>query len=189
MRGVVVQRAHDHAACPRKHPSRIAPPWIGQVSHRTAVPALQPFVKRGMFRKSLQWRHAAQRKAERRSALRNPRRISHRIHVLIVPQERQSSEAGFNHERESDSLRNSSAGGQHFVNTLHPITDDIFPPVITGELPDKTILPAPQLIYAGQSLDSLNPLYPKASKSRQYCTDFYVKVRCTVMTKDRQLAD
>src|SRR5258705_4179133 len=143
MRGVVVQPAHDHAACPRKHQSRIAPPWIGQVSHRTAVPALKPFVNRGMFRKSLQWRHATQRKAKRRSALRNPRRISRRIHVLIVPQERQSSEAGFNHERESNSLGNSSAGGQHFVNTLHPITDDILAPVITGSFPPEQYSPLP----------------------------------------------
>src|ERR1700756_4960005 len=100
MRGVVVQRAHDHAACPRKHPSRITPPWIGQISHRAAITALQPFVKRGMFRKPLQWRHAAQRKTKRGSALPNPRRISCRIHDLIVPQERQSSEAGFNGEKE-----------------------------------------------------------------------------------------
>src|SRR5258707_9221835 len=136
--GVLVVHPHsDQAASPGSHPARTPPLGIGQIPRATAVPALQPFVKRGMFRKSLQWRHAAQRKAKRRSALRNPRRISHRVHVLIVPQERQSSEAGLNHERESDSLGNSSAGGQHFVNTLHPITDDILAPVITGSSPPK----------------------------------------------------
>jgi hypothetical protein len=40
-----------------------------------------------------------------------------------------------------------------------------------------------------RSPDSLNRLYPKGSKTRQYCTDFCANLRNTVMTKDRQIAD
>ena len=47
---------------------------------------------------------------------------------------------------------------------------------------------APADLYC-RAQESLFGLYPKSRKTRQYCTDFYVKERSVIMTKDSQLAD
>jgi hypothetical protein len=74
----------------------------------------------------------------------------------------------------------------------YSITNKVFPhefSVVSEAGPPKTILAAPQLIYAAQVRIHFFGLYPKRSKTRQYCTDFYAKARSSVMTKDHQLAD
>jgi hypothetical protein len=111
---------------------------------------------------------------------------------LIVPQERQSCEAAPNGQEESAPLRKKPIERKipltYIIRLLIRYFRPCFPVVSEGG-PPKTILTTPRLIYAANAMDSLFGLYPKSSKTRQYCTDFYAKARSSVMTKDRQLAD